>query len=401
MASSLIDPSNSWALWTIVVGWAAISIHLEQKYAWASRVSGAIIALVGAMVLSNLHIIPLDAPTYDVVWDYAIPVAIPLLMFQCDIKRVWKESGQMLIIFLIGSVGTVVGAFLGFALLGGAVPHLAEVAGAMTGSYIGGSVNLVAVSSGLAIPGDVMSATVVADNFLMALYFLALVTIPTLKFFQEKFRHPYVDLVESQSADEAATQAAAYWKGKEISLKDIATSLAISFAIVTLAQEVGTLIAHVIPKNNGFLALMNTLFSNQYLLISTFTIILVSSMPTFFTSMNGPQEIGTFLIYLFFVVIGVPASIMMIIKNAPLLLVFCFVMVFVNMLFSFLGGKLLNFSVEEIIIASNANIGGPTTAAAMAISKGWTDLVGPAMLIGVFGYGIGTYLGLTVAAFLI
>ena len=400
MSNTLISPDNSWALWTIVVGWAAISIYLEQKYEWASRVSGAIIALVGAMVLSNLNIIPLDAPTYDVVWGYAIPIAIPLLMFQCDIKKVWKESGRMLIIFLIGSVGTVVGAFLGFALLGKSVPHLAEVAGAMTGSYVGGGVNLVSVSSGLEIPGEVMSATVVADNLLMALYFLALVAIPSMKFFREKFRHPYVDKVESQSADEATTQAAAYWKGKEISLKDIATSIAISIAIVTASREVGAIIGNIIPTSNGFLSLMNTLFSNQYLLISTFTIILVSLMPNFFTNINGPQEIGTFLIYLFFVVIGVPASIMMIIKNAPLLLVFCFIMVFVNMLFSFLGGKLLNYSVEEIIIASNANIGGPTTAAAMAISKGWADLVGPAMLIGVFGYGIGTYLGLTVASLL-
>ena len=146
--------------------------------------------------------------------------------------------------------------------------------------------------------------------------------------------------------------------------------------------------------------LINTLLSSKYLLISTFTIILVSSMPKFFESINGAQEIGTFLIYLFFVVIGVPASIMMIIKNAPLLLVFCFIMVFTNMLFSFIGGKLLNYSVEEIIIASNTNIGGPTTAAAMAISKGWVDLVGPAMLVGVFGYGIGTYLGLTVGSLL-
>ena len=400
MGNSLISADNSWALWTIVVGWAAISIYLEQKYEWASRVSGAIIALVGAMVLSNLNIIPLDAPTYDVVWGYAIPIAIPLLMFQCDIKRVWRESGRMLIIFLIGSVGTVVGAFLGFAMLGKHVPHLAEVAGTMTGSYTGGGVNLVAVSSSLEIPGEVMSATVVADNLLMALYFLALVAIPGIKFFREKFRHPYVDKVESQSAEDAATQAAAYWRGKEISLKDIATSVAISIAIVTVSREIGAILGNIIPKSNTFLALLNTLFSSQYLLISTFTIILVSLMPNFFTKINGPQEIGTFLIYLFFVVIGVPASIMMIIQNAPLLLVFCFVMVAVNMLFSFVGGKLLNYSVEEIIIASNANIGGPTTAAAMAISKGWADLVGPAMLIGVFGYGIGTYLGLTVASML-
>ena len=36
-------------------------------------------------------------------------------------------------------------------------------------------------------------------------------------------------------------------------------------------------------------------------------------------------------------------------------------------------------------------------AAGMAISQGWVDLVGPAMLVGTFGYVIGNYLGTIVA----
>ncbi len=395
-----ISPDNSWALWAIIIGWAAVSIWLEQKYNWASKVSGAIIALVGAMALSNIGLIPVDAPTYDVIWGYAVPIAIPLLMFQCNIKKVWKESGRMLIIFLFGSVGTVAGAIIGFFLLKDKIPYLAEIAGMMTGSYIGGGVNFVAVSNSFKVPGEVVSATIVADNVLMALYFLSLITIPTLSFFRKNFRHPYVDKVESSSVGENETSAAAYWKGKEISLKDIAFSIAASVIIVAVAKALSGVIGSIIPTSNKFLELLNTLFSNQYLLISTLTIIAVSFMPKFFEGINGAQEIGTFLIYLFFVVIGVPASIPMILQNAPLILLFCGIMVIVNMLVSFAAGKIFNYSVEEIIVASNANIGGPTTAAAMAISKGWTDLVGPAMLIGVFGYGIGTYLGITVGSLL-
>ena len=47
-------------------------------------------------------------------------------------------------------------------------------------------------------------------------------------------------------------------------------------------------------------------------------------------------------------------------------------------------------------MASLANIGGPTGAAAIAVSKGWTKLVGPSILVGTLGYVIGTYLGLLV-----
>ena len=93
-------------------------------------------------------------------------------------------------------------------------------------------------------------------------------------------------------------------------------------------------------------------------------------------------------------VIGVPASIGLIITKAPVLLVFCAIMVIVNMAVSLIFGKLFHFNLEEILVASNANIGGPTTAAAMAISKGWNDLVLPAVLVGVWGYVIGNYLGI-------
>ena len=116
--------------------------------------------------------------------------------------------------------------------------------------------------------------------------------------------------------------------------------------------------------------------------------------------MNGAQEIGTYFIYMFLFVIGVPASIVEIITNTPALLVFAAIMVAVNMIFCLVGGKLLKYDLEDCILASNANIGGPTTAAGMAISQGWSKLVGPVMLIGTFGYVIGTYLGVIIGGLL-
>jgi uncharacterized membrane protein len=56
------------------------------------------------------------------------------------------------------------------------------------------------------------------------------------------------------------------------------------------------------------------------------------------------------------------------------------------MILSFTFGKLFRFSLEEIILASNANIGGPSTAAAMAIAKGWRELIVPILLVGTLGY---------------
>ncbi|MDW7661653.1 MAG: DUF819 family protein [Bacillota bacterium] len=392
--TSFISADNTWVLWAIVTGWAAVSIYLEQKYKWASKVSGAIIALVGAMILANFNIIPTDAPVYDHVWGYVVPLAIPLLLFKTNIKKIWKESGRILIIFLISSVGTMIGATVGYLALNNLIPDLNKVAAMMSGSYIGGGVNFAAMATSFEVPGDLVSAAVVADNLLMALYFFVLISMPSIAFFRKKFSHPHLDEVERIGTKENETLAASYWGRKEISLKDIALGIASAVVIVAVSGELSKLIGNLIPTSNGFLSMANMLLSNKYLIITTVTMLGATFMSNYFENIKGSQEIGTFLIYLFFVVIGVPASIPLILAKSPLLLVYTTIMVVINMLVTFSVGKLLKFDLEEMILASNACIGGPTTAAAMAISKGWTKLIAPIMLVGTLGYILGNYFGL-------
>lgn len=396
MQNSFISPDNTWVLWAFLTGWAAISIYLEQKYQWAAKVSGAIIALVGALIFSNLKIIPTNAPAYDQVWTYVVPLAIPLLLFKCDIKKIWRESGRILIIFLISSFGTMLGATLGYISLSKYIPDLTKVAAMMSGSYIGGGVNFAAMAGSFDVPGELVSAAVVADNLLMALYFFILIAIPSIAFFRKRYSHPHIDEVERIGTKDNETLAANYWGRKEISLKDIAFAISTAFVIVAISSEVAKWFGLIIPTTNSVSSVFNSLLSNKYLLITTFTMLGATFFSKYFSNIKGSQEIGTFLIYIFFVVIGVPASISLILQRSPLLLLFCATMVGINMLVTFGMGKLLKFDLEEIILASNANIGGPTTAAAMAISKGWIELIGPIMVVGTLGYIIGNYFGIVI-----
>ncbi|WP_027955752.1 DUF819 domain-containing protein [Halobacillus kuroshimensis] len=397
MDHTFISSDNTWALWSFLTGWAAISIYLEQKYKWASKISGAIIALIGAMVLANLNVIPLESSVYDAVWNYVVPLAIPLLLFQANIKKVWQESGRMLTIFLLSSIGTVAGTIISFMLLRDVIPHLDKIGAMMAGSYTGGGVNFAAMAAKFETPSELVSATVVADNMMMATFFFVLMAIPTFSFFRDIFRTPHIDEVESGVAgDESETQAASFWKGKEISLKDIAISVASAFALVTVSFNLADFFAGVLPGGedvNIIYQVLGGIIGDRYLMLTTLTVLVVSLFPRQFESIKGTQEIGTFLIYLFFVVIGVPASIAIVFTTSPLLLVFVLIIVLMNVLFSLVLGKLFKFNLEEILLASNANMGGPTTAAAMAIAKGWHKLIVPILLVGTLGYIIGNYIG--------
>ncbi len=396
--NTLISPNDTWMLLAIMCASVALAMYLEQTKKWAANISGSIIVLVIALVLVNLRVIPTAASVFDdMVWGYAVPMAIPLLLLKTNIKRIWTETHRLLAIFLIGSVGTICGVLAAYMLLSPFVPSLAQAAAMMTGSYIGGGVNFTALADAFRADSSLTSATTVADNLNMAIYFLVLIAFARNAFLRRHYPHPYSD---QAGGDKETTQAASYWKQKPISLRDIAIDLAYTVLVVTISRALGRWCLAMIPQGGWFLSMLRTFFGSQYIWITTISMLFATFCSPQAERMSGAEEIGTYLIYLFFFAIGVPASIGAILRSAPLMLLFCLIIVLVNMLFCLIGGKLIGSSLEEILLASNANIGGPTTAAGMAISQGWTKLITPCMLVGTFGYVIGTYAGVIVGTLL-
>lgn len=391
---TVISPDNTWALLAILVGWAAVSIYLEQKYKWAAAVSGAIIGLVGAIFLSSTGIIPTDAPAYDVVWAYVVPLAIPLLLFRANLFEIYRESGRLFILFHISSLGTIIGVALATFGLHTLIPDAHKVAAMMTGSYIGGGVNFVAMAAVFEPAQNTINSLVIADNLNMALYLMILMAIPGALIFKKLFTHPY-EKEANANVEEGRTAAASYWGRKEISLLDIASAMAVAFAVTT----VSTLVEQFV-KSTDAPELVKMFLGQKYLLITIFSLALATMLPNFMRNIRGAQELGTFLIYIFFVVLGVPADLIQVITDAPMLLVFCFVAVVINMAVTFGVGRLFKFHLEEMCVASNANVGGPTTAAAMAIARGWHPLIIPSILVGTWGYIIGNFCGVIVGNWL-
>ena len=406
--STLISADNSWMLFAILVVIAAVSIRLEQRFLWAARVSACVLCLVFAMVLANLRVIPTDAPAYDFIWSYLVPLAIPFLLFQADFRKIWRESGRMFGIYLLASLGTAAGGVLAYLLLKNRI-GVSEAKSALAmfvGTYVGGSVNLVAMADATGAGKNLVSAAIVADNLLMVLYFFVLAALPASGWILRNYRHPIIDRrarIESSEEELAEvkkhhqthkSRAAEYWKARPVSLADLATGFAAACMIVAVSKMLAGFFEGAIVGDSFAISLLRGLLGNQYLLITTITTALATFFPKFFGNISGAQEIGTFLIHIFFAVIGAPASVALIIRDAPLLLLFAAVIVFMNLVFSLVFGKLFRYSIEEISVASNANIGGPTTAAAFAIAKGWHTLIFPAILVGTLGYVIGNYYGI-------
>lgn len=399
---TLIQADDHLALWTFVLVAATSAIFIEQRYKWASKIPGAVIALLIAITASNLKIIPTDAPTYDAVWGYIVPLAIPLLLFKTNLQSLVKESWKLLLLFLTSSMATMVGTVIAFLALRHYIPDLDKISGMISASYSGGGVNYAAMSAKLEPSESINAATIVADNMMMAFYFLILIGLAGVPLIRRIWGSPHTDEIEKDpEMQNNRTLSEAYWKPNLISLKDIAICLASSLLIVLISFKLSALLKAVLGTSDNIIGdLLINLITDKYLLLTTITFIVASVFKNSFEKLSGSQELGTYCIYLFFVVIGIPASISLIVTKAPLLFVFVFIIAMVNLAITMGIGKLFKFNIEEVVLACNANIGGPTTAAALAISKGWTKLVGPILVIGTVGYVVGNYIG-TIVYFLV
>jgi len=228
----------------------------------------------------------------------------------------------------------------------------------------------------------------------MALYFLVLLALPASKKMRKIF--PLTERAKDFGGQESIEGAKSFWKPKPISLLDIALAMSLAFLIATISIKISAFFAEPdMPKA------VKSILGQKFLVLTTVSIALPFFFPKFTEKLSGTDEMGTFFIYIFFVLIGIPASFKTVILQSPLLLLFCALMLFANFVVTFGLGRLFHFEMEELILVAAATSGGPMNAAAIAIAKGWKKLIVPAFLVGIWGYIIGTYLGFVIGSFLI
>lgn len=389
---SLIHADDTLYLWMVVVSITALAITIEQRWKWGARISSCVLCIAGGMILANLKVIPFTSGTYDSIGNIVLLLAIPLLLFKSDIRKIYKSSGSTFLVFNCCAVA----AFLASCLIP-VVFHNVDDIGKFTAMYgsaaVGGTVNAVAMTQTFDVPTDMLNALGLVGNFTVAMIVFIFGQFCRTNFFRTQFRHPYIDEYELASQQEdssqAKTSAAAFWKSKGISLKDIAQALAIAFIIVSLSQFVCNLVN---ASSAGFV--VKQLFGSIYLMMTLLTTLFATAFPKIMGNINGSDELGNIMLLMWFVTIGCSADLVKILKYGGLVIgSFCIVFS-VMCLLIFALGKFLKFNLEEMMVGIIAAIGGPPTAAALSVSMNWSKMIVPGILVGLYGYIIGNYIGI-------
>ncbi len=104
--------------------------------------------------------------------------------------------------------------------------------------------------------------------------------------------------------------------------------------------------------------------------------------------------------YLFFAAVGAGTDATTFIASAFNLFVYGMLIITLHLAIVIISARLLHISLPEAIVASGAALVGPAPTAAIAVSRGWTALITPGIMCGIFGYVIGTFIGVWVTSLL-
>ena len=393
----IISADQTILLIGVVLLIVTVAITLEQRYKWASFIGSFFICIFGGFLLSNLNIIPHAADAWNAIDGIILLVALPMFLFKADIKAIVKQSGKLFGLFHVAAIGSLIASMIMGFLFASRVDLIQKCLPILCAGQVGGTVNCVAVGNIIGIDSGFLDTYLVADNFSFCFMVLILNILHRSKFIKKFLPRPETDALEAAIDQEALraqgkTIAAGFWGGKEISLKDIATCLCAAFMIVGIAQALAALI-----QSFGLPTIINQLFGNVYMMITLITVGLATAFPKLLGSIKGAMEMGNICFLMWFTVVGIFGDLGEMLKSGVVIMLMCLFSFCFNMLICIVGAKLLHCTWEEAVAANMASVGGPPTVAAIAGSFGWTNIIIPGMLVGLWGYVIGNYAGIIIA----
>lgn len=390
------------ALSAIVAGVTALAFWLDHRFEALSRLGASLLAIVLGALISNLGLVPVSSGVYDMITGPLTSLAIAWLLLSVSLADVKRAGPSMLKAYGLAAAGTALGAFVAALLFAGVFgADTWRLAGVMTGTYTGGSLNFVAVGRAVELPDALFAGTNAADALTTALWMVATLMLPVwlARFYPEAAPGPVAsDPASSPEANpvlrdlpptrrfgssgvgEPEGVPHPFFFREGISTLDLATLLALGVGLLMASALLGELVPGV----------------PSILWLTTLALV-VGNLPGLKIPRGGFQ-LGTLALHFFFVVIGIFSRVSEILAVGIEVFWLTLVVVGVHGVVVYGGGRLARLDPGTLSVASQAAVGGPSSALAVAVSREWSALVLPGVAVGLLGYAVGNYLGIGVAS---
>jgi len=378
---------SGFAYLSVLIFLAAIIVYSDKVYQWKLyRYLPAIVILYFlVMLLSTLGLWQKTAEVtaaYKGIKSNLLPVMIFLMLLHADLRKIARLGKKMLLTFFLAAFSIGVGFIGMFALFHRFFETDAWKAfAALSGSWMGGTANMVAIQGALNVPDAKMGYALLIDSVDYAVWVMILLALVPLA---GRFNH--WSGADTSVIDEVGEKLDAGKSDDQISFHSLFLLLGIGMAVSAVSQWC----ALYLPVND-------------FVTTSTWVVILATIAGTLFamtplSRVAGSSELGNILLYIIVALIASRANFAEL-TQAPLYIVAGFVIIAIHVTLMILFAKLFKLDLFSLGVASLANIGGVASAPILAGAYSQA-LIPIGVLMAMMGYILGTFGGLAVGKIL-
>ncbi len=319
-----------------------------------------------------------------------LPAALVLLTLSIDLKGILRLGPRLLFVFVMGTVGVVLGAIVAFQVM--AWVHPPAVAGdtwkgmaALAGSWIGGGANMVAIREVYRVDATLFGQFAVVDVAMASLLMATLLFLANRSAQIDARSGADTAAIDEMKARIAAHEAA---NARIPTLTDLMVIIAVAFGFVGLAHAVGNPLA---AWFSGFGWAARVSLDSGFVwvvVISTLAGLLLSFTPARRLENAGASKIGTVCLYFLIACIGMQMDFLKLFDRLELIAIGAIWMA-VHVLVIWGAARLVRAPMFYVGVGSMGNIG--AAASAPIVAAAFHPTLAPVgVLLGTFGYATGT-----------
>ncbi|NQV15802.1 DUF819 family protein [bacterium] len=363
-------------------------IYYVKEQSWAAKTFEIIPPVIWVyflpMISTTLGITPEQSVLYGWVKTNLLPAALVLLLLSADVKAIAKLGPKALATMLAGTLGVVLGGVISIAIFGSWLPADAwQGMGALSGSWIGGSSNMVAIGTSIGVRDELFGVMIIVDTVVGYGWMGIVIFISAFQSRLDKWNK-----VTSSPVQELSDHMAGSEKNRVEPL---------SYSGLIFMLVIGLGLGFVCLKAGEFLPDLGnivTSFGWTVILVSLFGLGL-SFTPIAKLEKQGSSHLGNLFLYVLLATIGAKADLRAI-TEAPVFLAVGVLWITIHAVVLFSVGRYLRAPMFLIATSSQANIGGVVSAPIVAsvYQKGMAPV---GLLMGVMGNILGLYFGFLTA----
>lgn len=330
-------------------------------------------------------ITPAASPVYEWMTRYLLPLALFLLMLTVDLPAIARLGGMATLMMLAGTLGTAAGALLTYLVFAHWLPLDAwKGIAALSGSWIGGTANLVAVAESVGTPPNIMGPTIVVDTVVGYGWMAVLLALSARQHIWDRRIKAHTEVLAETNRRLGELQA----HQRPVDTRAFAIIAALGFVATVVSVKTGA----ALPTVGTPTIISHTTWA---ILIVVTGGLLLSLSPLRTLEEVGASKVGYVALYLVLTGIGAQADLRAIF-SAPLFIAAGVFWIAIHATVLLIVARLLRAPMFFFATASMANIGGPVSAPIVA-SVYQPAMAPVGLLMAVFGYILGTYVGLGLA----